>query len=334
MSFPIQVISESQTLKIKEHDLRGREESRQIVDAEKVIDELGQVPFDFERGLLLQVHLIILSDHEHLLFIRLPALCSDSRGLENLLLEIYRFYGAYLSNEEVADSSIQYADFSEWQNQSFEAMDVSRDGREFWSRSELSTGWVSTLPIEKKGGSNIGFQPEVISIVLASDLVEQLEDLSRKFDVSPSVFLLTCWQVLLWKLTAESNIIVGAAFDGRYYEELQDALGLFVKYLPLHCRLNSDDLFEVALRSAQRAWQEAALWQDYFAPEHLGYVFPQSSGPVFYVPLAFDFQVAPAPLRLAGLQFSLLSQRICLDRFQLKLSCWRHSDGLQAEFHF
>src|SRR5262249_31420990 len=149
-----------------------------------------------------------------------------------------------------------------------------------------------------------------------------------------SVFLLTCWQVLLWKLTAESNIIVGAAFDGRYYEELQDALGLFVKYLPLHCRLNSDDLFEVALRSAQRAWQEAALWQDYFAPEHLGYVFPQSSGPVFYVPLAFDFQVAPAPLRLAGLQFSLLSQRICLDRFQLKLSCWRHSDGLQAEFHF
>ena len=38
-------------------------------------------------------------------------------------------------------------------------------------------------------------------------------------------FLLACWRSLLWRLTGQSIFFIAVGFDGREYEELQDAVG-------------------------------------------------------------------------------------------------------------
>ena len=54
------------------------------------------------------------------------------------------------------------------------------------------------------------------------------------------MFLLACWQILLWRLSGQSDFVVGIASDGRTYEGLQEAVGLFGKTLPVSCHLERD----------------------------------------------------------------------------------------------
>ena len=48
---------------------------------------------------------------------------------------------------------------------------------------------------------------------------------------------------MLWRLTGQDNLVIGVAADGRKYEELELALGLLSKYLPLLCQVNEEASF-------------------------------------------------------------------------------------------
>ena len=76
-------------------------------------------------------------------------------------------------------------------------------------------------------------------------------------------------QILLWRLSGESEFVVGLACDGRTYEELQEALGLFAKTVPVHCRLEEHLRFSEALKQTDGSAREAIEWQEYFSFEHL-----------------------------------------------------------------
>ena len=55
-----------------------------------------------------------------------------------------------------------------------------------------------------------------------------IEALASRYDVSVSSVLLASFQLLLWRLTQQTEIVTGVATGGRNYEELETALGLFV----------------------------------------------------------------------------------------------------------
>ncbi len=77
------------------------------------------------------------------------------------------------------------------------------------------------------------FKPLVERVGIRGDLLNSLEPIAPKHKSDISSFLLTCWQILIWRLTREPNPIIGVAIDGRKYEELEHTLGLLCKYLYL-----------------------------------------------------------------------------------------------------
>jgi len=139
-----------------------------------------------------------------------------------------------------------------------------------------------------------------------------------------------CWQILLWRLTRQSDIVLGICCDGRNYEELEPSIGLLAKYLPVQGCLDEELKFSEILEAGRTEGQSALQWQDSFSWEEL--VGGNEKSKEFFFPFCFDFASQPTKYFATDVSFSIQKQYTCIDRFKVKLSCWRWGDALTAEF--
>src|SRR5262249_33450403 len=155
-------------------------------------------------------------------------------------------YEACLRDETPSGELMQYAQFSEWQNELLEDEDAEA-GREFWRKQTLSAPPAVELPFEIEGAGQNGFEPDSSMLALDCGVAAGIETVAERQGVSTEVFLLACWQTLLWRLTAQSGVVIGCAHDGRRHEVLQSALGLFARWLPIGCRFETSFRFSEVL---------------------------------------------------------------------------------------
>ncbi|MBW4649606.1 MAG: AMP-binding protein [Kastovskya adunca ATA6-11-RM4] len=325
---PLQVVADSSILCCRDINLSGLDSKQQEFKIEEILQEERQQELNFEQTLL-RFYLLILSAQKHILLISLPAICADGKTLKNLVVEISQSYTASLQGEELSDEDevVQYVQFSEWQNQLLEDED-GLAGKEYWSKQDFSALATLALPFENKL-SNVPAQFEFNSLEckVEPDVVAKIEAIAQKCETSVSTVLLTCWQVLLWRLTGQQDIIIGTAFDGRPYEELERSLGLFAKHLPLTCHFEAESKFSELLAQVNQSVHEAYEWQEYFTElEHCI--------DVAFLPFGFEYEQWSSQSLKSNVHFSLSKHYICLERFKVKLSCDRNDDSIVAAFKY
>ncbi|MGE0127963.1 MAG: amino acid adenylation domain-containing protein [Blastocatellales bacterium] len=340
MTLPLQVIADASRLAILTEDLSGYAEEEQTAKLEQLEREISQTPFDFERGPLAWAQLIKLAPERYLLSLLLPALCADRTSLENLAREISHCYAAYLNGDELPAAPAQYADLAEWQNELLESAETEA-GREYWRRRDFSRRLSIKAPFENRRGAGANedanepaeFAPEFLSVTANAELVAKLEARARAFESSAPNVLLACWQTLFWRLTGQTEIVIGAAYEHRKHEELKDALGLFTKYLPVHCRLGAGRRFSDVLEEINGSARELYKWQEYFTWEQIASSNGRINAAPFF-PACFEFSEQPVMYKAGPITFSILRHYACVDRFKLKLAAIRRSDCLRLDFHY
>lgn len=136
--------------------------------------------------------------------------------------------------------------------------------------------------------------------------------------------LLGAWQSLLWRLSGNHTFKVGAVFDGRQFEELQSATGLFEKTLPIDSRFDGDLRFREVVANVTAAVSKATDWQEHFAP---GDGFENEP------PVGFEFIEQSGAQKLGDLTWTVLRCNSSTEHFKLKLVAVRRDGGLTLEFH-
>jgi amino acid adenylation domain-containing protein len=326
LTSPVQVISEDYRAELVARDLSALAAAAQQTELAALLAEAARA-FDLTRTPLRRVTLARLAPRSHALLLSLPALYADRTGLENLAREIARAYDAATRDAEVVDEPLQYADLAEWQNDLLEA-EETEEGRRFWQQQGFSAAGLLKLPSEQETGASApSFVPQKLTARLDAETTARLRELAADVGTSAQTLLLACWQVLLWRLTGQADIVTGVAYDCRTHEGVSDALGLFARLLPIGARLEHDlTLAELAARTAT-AEREAAKWQDYFAwpSPALGETGTSAVGPDFF---SFCFEwCADAPrLAAGGVNLWPASVEVCTERFKVKLLC-RQIDG-------
>lgn len=327
MTIPVQVIRDSKVRLDKKYDISNYNPQEQEAKIELIYEEIKQQKIELEKSLILDTSLVTISPEQHLLFISLPALCADSVTLTCLVRKLTTSY-SYLEklDEELSEELLQYADFSEWQNQILEA-EETQIGREYWQQQDFSTIDTFQLPFENRLSEKYKFQPKLINSIITLELVANIETLAQKYNTSVSAFYLTCWLVLLWRLSGQSEMIVAKEFNGRKYEELKGALGLFAKYLPLHCHLEDNFKFSQILQQVHQSVESIHKWQDCFTWEKISEILP-------FLPVGFDFTEENTKHCAGNILFSIYKLDSCTERFKIKLSCRRKDNLLSTEFHY
>ena len=281
IKFPVQVINERVVPAWRTMDASQVEELSQ---------QEARTPFDFANGPLVRALLLRLDSHRHFLILTMPALIADTGTLERLFNEL---------SSDIQDTRLPYVQYAAWQQDLLEEQDAE-EGRQYWRNQKLTSLYTQTLPELRRDASSFRLTPEV---------------------QNPEIWLLACWQALLWRLTRVEELLIGYTYDGREFEELSKVLGPLSKSLPVITRLSSNMRFTEVMALTERSIADARAWQDYF-------VWPHEEP---YCPFAFEFTHWPAPRRAGDVLFSLHKLYSNADRFDFKLSCAQTSDSLLLE---
>ncbi len=251
------------------------------------------------------------------LCLELSSLAADRQGLANLLSELCRILAGQPGEGEI----MQYADVAEWFNQVLED-EESREGLAYWQERGFIPAEIGrqALPFERRNPAK-DFSYGVLRRELSAPLQNALREGAASLDIPEEHFLMAAWLALLGRMTAQPAVTLGVHFDGRPYEELSGAIGLFEKYLPLQAGLEGVTFADLAARLSRDAG-EAADWQVFYDPESLDGL------PHF--PFLFEYATFPEGFSGPGFELTPVDLEACSQPFHLRLSVLAGGDGLEA----
>ncbi|HEY9748824.1 MAG TPA: condensation domain-containing protein, partial [Allocoleopsis sp.] len=326
LDLPLQVIQKTPTEAIATLDWSHLSEPDQAVELKNLWQQWQAQNLPLEQSL--QWCLIRQSPEKHCLLLSLSALCGDAVTLKNLVQEIARLYAVRIeasssAEETLEEEPLQYADLATWQNELLQENSATPN---YWRKIEDTGLETLSLPVQPTE-RYAALQPEKLTWTVPEALVAQMEHGA----IANS--LLTVWQVLLWRLTGQETLTLGVSLDGRNYEELEPALGLLARTLPLSSQLQPDLTFQQALKQVQTARQEMALHQDAFAWAQ-GLSIQDAGLETRVLPFAFEFIEQSDVWETAGIRYAIAQVETCTDYFWIKLCGIQQADGLTVELHY
>ena len=328
MSIPVQVIDTEGRGAFSTHDLTALGEVEQLPRFERLIHEATFAEIGYERLPLLHARLAKLSATNHRLILTAHALCADALSLQLLLRQIADAYEHPQGEDASEAETMQYADFAEWQNELLVTEDASV-GRQYWKNQNLSAVTTQRLSFEKRLKVESSFQPATVTVDISAETSARILATAKRLNVSRSSFGLACWQVLISRLTGRPNTVVGTAFDGRKFGELEDAIGPFSKFLPIAGDSPASLSFEKLWKQTSDQELESQKWQEYFSWDD---VDSGDKAPSF--PFCYEFRKQPTTYRAAGLELSIYKLDACADRFSVKFVVEDLEDRFSASLHF
>ena len=209
----------------------------------------------------------MLIDHDQgqLLELVMPPLWADRISLELLMKELV---GLCSDQVQAADEPVQYADLSEWLNDVLLSEEAA-PGRAFWQDVNLSAVDQTYLPFVDYTGQAAEPIVQTVALSLPNPWVTTLETQSKQLGVSIEALLLAGWQALLVRLSQSNSIVVGVELDGRKYEELETAIGLFARQVPLITTVEPELSFRELARQTEQTLEKARRWQECFSWEFI-----------------------------------------------------------------
>ncbi len=290
MALPVQVVLGEPAFGFRAVDLTALETAERDTWLAELERE-AHAPFDLANGPVLRLILATLAPAEHRLFVALPALCADAASVASLVRQIGRACGAPAPAAEPP----QYADLAEFFHELLEAEEMAA-GRDYWQAREAPASGEPGLP----GASAAALVAETLLAVPPPDALRRAGAAGAA--ALPTV-LLGAWATLLWRQSGGADVVVAAAHEGRAYEGLEDALGLFARFLPLRPRLAPTMTFAAAVAALADESQTAARWQGSFVFRRPGAAGAGGAAPVFAA--GFSFQEAAPAAAYGALGFAI-----------------------------
>ena len=320
LSMPLQVIPPAaDRAGAHVEDLSAADAAAQRLATAATADAM-RATLDADPTALPFVTLTTLSADEHRLSIGVPALRCDRAGLMNLVADIARQYATVKAasthgQADPADDVLQYADVSDSLNDILVSADTET-GRQFWASKDLAGASTSRLPFEQQDGSGSPFAPRRVVVPVGDELRAAAARLAADRAVAIEIVALAAWQVLLQRTLGAEQIVVGYLSDGRSYEELRQAVGLFARSLPLSGELPNDVPFDDVMRQLSEAVAEATTWGESFDPRTL----PQDRGDrTPFVRFAFERVDGWTRQTAHDVTVEVEDASAAVDRFALKL---------------
>jgi len=334
---PAQVIDEWKYQRIEVEDLTSLSGEKREEEAGRMAQEEAVTGFDLSRGPLLRVKVLKLEEERHVALYTMHHIVSDAWSMGILVGEVGALYQAYSMGEEspLPELPIQYADFAVWQRSWLQGA-VLENHLAYW-RAQLGEDLpVLKLPTDRPRPAVQTHRGAQRSLALPTTLSDSVKALSLKQNCTMFMTLLTAFKILLYYLTGETDICVGADIANRNRAETEKLIGFFVNQLVLRSKLLPDITFEELLRKVRESTLQAYAHQDLPFEKLVEALNPGRDGnlsPLFQVKMAL--QNTPAEeVSLPGLEFSQMGAATGAAKFDLLLNLQDTSQGLIAELQY
>lgn len=221
-----------------------RLDSEEEGELEQLINEQGYLPFDLENGPLLRGTIIEVSKTSFIFLFVIHHIIADAWSMEILVSEITTLYNAFNAGTSytLPALSIHYKDYAAWQNECLNSAEVEVS-RHFWQEKLSGELPVLEFPLDKPRAAIKSYNGDVHHFAIEPETVSRLNELSRLHSTSLYAVLLTGVYVLLYRYTAQKDILIGLPSIGRRHKDLENQIGFYANTIVLRAVFHPEDSF-------------------------------------------------------------------------------------------
>ncbi|MGF1739733.1 amino acid adenylation domain-containing protein [Vibrio profundum] len=197
-------------------------------------------PFDVANGPLISVGLLEIERDRHVLVLNMHHIVVDGLSVQPLMDDLFALYDDKIN----ALPEISYKDYSYWYAQQYLASDSFSENKAYW-KHQLDGASALELPYERaKTASNaLDRNNETARVDIPSDLAKRVEGFCQQHSLTPYMFFVGVYGLVLSKYARNNDVVFGAAASGRLDSSVENMVGMFVNTLPLRLSAENDSSF-------------------------------------------------------------------------------------------
>ncbi|MFC4634981.1 amino acid adenylation domain-containing protein [Dokdonia ponticola] len=258
---------------------------------EEYVDRDMQTAFDLEKGPLLRIALLNLSDDKQVLYYNIHHIIGDGWSTEVLIKDVLTYYEAFQNNTVpvLPELKIQYKDYAYWENEQASKEEYQKH-KEYWTNTFSGVLPLLNIPGQKERSSTKNFNGYTLGTYISLKDTRKLKAFCNEHGGSLFMGVLTVWNILFYKYTRQNDFVIGTPIAGREHADLKNQIGFYMNTLALRNQIDPEDTFvktykeikDTTLQSYNhQTYPFDKLVEDINANRHLG------RNPIYDVMLSF-----------------------------------------------
>ncbi len=215
---------------------------RELQLAQIVKQDLDQ-PFNIEQGQLFRAQIIKLAAQEHLLLLNAHHIICDGWSWKILIEDLGALYSAQIQgiapNLPIAE---KFSDYARAEITAAQQSDAAAT-EQYWLAQFADSVPMVDFPTDRPRPSFRTFNAARVDYDLAPEIGEQLKALGKNFGCSFATTILAGFEVLLHRLTAQSDLVVGIPACGQIAAGQDRLVGHCTNLLPLRTQIDGNQSF-------------------------------------------------------------------------------------------
>jgi amino acid adenylation domain-containing protein len=326
---PAQVVHAPAPFNLPLVDLSELAQAERETEALRWATQELQRPFDLSQGPLFRATLMRLGVASYRLYLALHHIVTDGISLyDTFFSELQTLYAASSEGRPVAlpEPKIQYADFAVWQQGWLQGAVLSTQ-LTYW-KQKLAALPALQLPTDHPRPAEMTFRGARQCLSLSKSLTQKLKTLSQQEGVTLFTTLATAVATLLYRYSAQEDVVMGTFTAGRDRPEVEGVMGDFLNTVVLRLDLSGRPSFHELLRRTHTVSLEAFAHQDLPFDQLVAAIQPDrqiDQNPLFQVAFVFE---PPLPEQRLGWTLSQLDVHSGSSKFDLTFELDERQDGI------
>ena len=215
-------------------------------------------PFNIESYKLFRVALIEKKDAKHLCVIDMHHIIIDALSQKIIVEEMK----SLLNGLQLENLTFQYKDYCEWLSHYKKSTEYLIQ-ESYWKKK--IKGNILNLNLFKWNKKNtlISAKGEMLNFNLSSNLTERIRNYCKEFNITPYIYLLSGFYLLLNKYTGKKDLVVGCPLSGRRFYGLEKIVGFFINMLPIYQEIEITWTFKELLSQVKKTVLDTIENQNY-----------------------------------------------------------------------
>ncbi|MDO5555172.1 MAG: amino acid adenylation domain-containing protein [Clostridia bacterium] len=196
-------------------------------------------PFNLEQLPLFRLKILEINSEKHIMLFDMHHIISDGTSMDIFLNRLKSLYNG--GSKE--NFNISYKDYSNWENNRIKN-DKLQQEENYWI-SKFAKEEITTLDLltDYKRPLKRGFRGNKIYSKLDYNLYTEIQKICDKYNVTPFMFFLSVYYILLSRYSGQDEIIIGAPIANRTRKEFQNIMGVFINEMPIKMKLVNESSF-------------------------------------------------------------------------------------------
>jgi len=243
------IVSNSGINAIDKIDLRNSEHKE--AELEELINQEWLDVFNLETGPLYRIKLIDLEIDKTAFLFTAHHIITDHLSQQILISEFVQVYHNLVHGipNSIAPLRIQYKDFAAWQNNKIESQE-NNWLKDYWY-NQLLDYTLLELPLDRSRTSMMTYKGDTIGFSIGEEQVKALENMAKEHHATLFMVLVSITNILLYKYTSETDIVLGTPISNRQHDELENQVGFYLNTLALRTRFHEEDNFSTLLSNVR-----------------------------------------------------------------------------------